>query len=172
MKKEVNMNDFNFNKAFAIYYKWQLIGNVAFVAIAFMLGAISAAIGMDEDTSVAVAVSGGLIMMVWAYIIGMIKMARTWPVPGDVRGFWSGLKVVALNISLLGYRHITLKNLPWKTVMTWGLVATFFSTSLVQVIPGGVEAVLGFLIVVVVMIPVVITIMWGIGKGFGLIFNK
>ena len=114
----------------------------------------------------------GLGFWLVAMIIGMISMAKKWPT-GEVRGFWSGAKVALLNYSLLGYRQIPIGELPWKTVLTWGIVAAVSYPNIVgEIIKLEVVGATAFVFLVMITTIFAIFIMWGIGKILGLIFNK
>jgi len=163
--------NYDYNKAFASYYKWQVIGGVAFMATSFIMGAMFGILKIDAETAIAAAVVSALIVMIIAYIVGMIKMAKEWPT-GEVNGFWSGFKVVVLNFALLGYREVPIKELPWKAVFTWGIIAVAASPQLVNyLIVGQVQEYIVTMVMSIMVMPVVIVLMYSIGRAIRLVIK-
>lgn len=167
------MKDLNYNTAFAVYYKWQVIATLALVLTSFTAGTVMALIGMAESpAAMNIAIALSVLIWLFAMILGAVKMARAWPT-GEVVGFWSGAKVVFLNFGLLGYRHLSLKQLPWKAVLTWGIAAVVISPTLVEPVFAGqwqhASTIAG---VAVLLTPIVVVAMWGLGKLLGLAFNR
>ena len=162
----MNKLTYDYNNSFAAYYQWQLVANIT-ILIAIVLQAF----GQDRIPS-ELTIFMGLGFWLVAMIIGMISMAKKWPT-GEVRGFWSGAKVALLNYSLLGYRQIPIGELPWKTVLTWGIVAAVSYPNIVgEIIKLEVVGATAFVFLVMITTIFAIFIMWGIGKILGLIFNK
>jgi len=167
-----NKTIYDYNDSFAIYYKWQIISTFVLVAVAFMLGGILGVVGIADSTALNIAIIAAVIFWAWAMIIGIIKMARAWPT-GEVTGFWSGVKVTMLNFALLGFRHHSIKQLPWKAVITWGIGAMLLSPSMVQyIISGDIKTYVLIGGLFILLMPIIIIMMWGTGKVSGLIWNK
>ena len=163
----------DYNPAFGIYYRWQLVANILFVVTIVAVSFIAAALGAEEATAVNTAVALGIVMMLWAYIVGLKKMAYAWPT-GEGKPFWKGgLKVTLLNFGLLGYRHTPASQLPWKAVLTWGMASALLSPTLLQYAVAGLYGqLLQVAVLVVFLVPIVILAMWGLGKLFGMVFNR
>jgi len=167
------MERLNYNPAFSAYYKWQFIGNIVFSGVAYVTGAVLGALGIITEEAINVAILVTLGMALWAYVIGIAKMAKLWPTGEGQPFWWGGLKVTFLNFGLLGYRHEPVKNLPWKALFTWGLASVLVSPTLInQLAQGQVDLFAQTAMLSVMLVPVVIMAMYGIGKLFGLIFNR
>jgi hypothetical protein len=164
---------YDYNESFGVYYKWQLIANVIFVGAIVAVSFIAASFDMAEEAAVNTAVISGAVLMLWAYIFGLKKMADTWPTGEGKPFWWGGLKVTFLNFGLLGYRHTPVNNLPWRAVFTWGMASALLSPTLIQLaVTGLYNQLLQSVVLVIFLIPTVILAMWGIGKLFGAIFNR
>jgi hypothetical protein len=138
-----------------------------------MVAFIATSFGMAEKAAVNTAVLSGVVMMLWAYIIGIKKMAYAWPTGEGKPFWWGGLKVTVLNFGLLGYRHTPVNQLPWKAVFTWGMASALLSPTMLQYAMAGLYSqLLQVAVMVVILVPIVIVMMWGIGKVFGMIFNR
>jgi hypothetical protein len=164
---------YDYNESFGVYYKWQLIANVIFVGAIVAVSFIAASFGLTEETAVNTAVLSGVALMIWAYILGLKKMAYTWPTGEGKPFWWGGLKVTFLNFGLLGYRHTPVSQLPWKAVLTWGMASALLSPTIIQLAVAGLYSqLLQVVVTVIFLIPVIILAMWGIGKLLGAIFNR
>jgi hypothetical protein len=112
-------------------------------------------------------------MGLWAYIIGLKKFADAWPTGEGKPFFWGGAKVAFLNYSLLGYRKVAIKDLPWKALVTWGFASILVSPSLLPyLVMGQVGTFLQIGIISLIMVPFVVLGMWGLGRIFGAVFNR
>jgi len=158
------MNPIDFNNSFSKYYQWAIIGTLLMVAVA-TVGAL--VIPQAPQLTLVIAA----VLYLAAGIKGMIEMYRSWPIEDDRKGFWSGVKVVFLNVALLGYRGFAFKELPWKAVLTWGIASTIINPNMADAAIHGPEAVIIYAIFAAILAPVFISIYWGIGVVAGKIFK-
>ena len=150
-------------------FQWQIIATLALIVITFMAGFIGGTIGLSAATATNSAMIIGLLIYVFAYVIGLIRFAENYP--NIKEGFWPKFWAGFLGFTRIGWDQIGLKNLPWKVIMTWGLAATIFSPSVLSTAGDPATFVISIVLSIIIL-PAMTALIYGIGYGARALFGK